>query len=66
MNTESKQDESIFILRAFRIGYDPSPFIKKRGLGFFKGDVVFGLIGSVLFGVPLESKLRHPYSVNTL
>jgi hypothetical protein len=27
---------------------------------------VFGLIGSVFFGVPLESKPRHTYSVNIL
>ena len=66
MNAESKQDKSVFILRVFRIGDDPGPLIEKRSLGFFKGDAVFSLIGSVLFGVPFESELRHTYSVNTL
>lgn len=66
MNAESKQDKSVFIFRVFRIGNDPGTFIEKRGLGFVKGNAVFGLISSVFLGVPLELKLRHAYSVNTL
>lgn len=66
MNAESKQDKPVFILRVFWISDDSRPLIEKRGLGFFKGDAMFGLISSVFFGVPLESKLRHTYSVNTL
>ena len=66
MNAESKQDKAIFVFRVFRVGYDPGPLIKKRCLGFFKGNTVFVLIDSILPGVPLESKLTHTYSVNTL
>lgn len=66
MNAEPKQDKSVFIFRVFRIGNDPGRFIEKRGLSFFKGDAMLGLIGTVFFGIPNKSKLRHTYSVNIL
>lgn len=57
MNAEPKQDKSVFVFRVFRIGNDPGRLIEKRGLSFFKGDAMLGLIGPVFFSIPNKSKL---------
>ena len=51
------QNKSFFIIGMIGIGNQYTFFIQKYGSGFFKGNAMFLLIGSVLIGIPFKAQI---------
>ncbi len=63
METQTKHDKAIFLLRMIFIVELDRIFVEKYGLGFFKGNTVFPLISTILPWIPLEP--NHTYNIFT-
>jgi hypothetical protein len=63
MDTQTKHDETVLLLGMVFIIELNRILIEEYGLSFFKGNIVFPLISSILPWIPLKS--NHTYNIFT-